>query len=75
MTSWEDYGDLAREPVRLGLVATLAGILCPWLALDSEVTTDGPCVVEIDAGSADHHPVADALRANAALTGPEPEAQ
>jgi len=75
MTSWEGPGDPAREPVQLGLVATLAAILCPWLALDSEVITDGPCVMEIDAGPADHHAVTDALRANAALTSPEAEGE
>ena len=50
MTSWEGPGDPGREPVRLGPAGTLAAILCPWLALDGEVTTDGPCVVEIEAG-------------------------
>jgi hypothetical protein len=75
MNSWEGAGDPGREPVRLGLVATLAAILCPWLALEGEVTTDGPCVVETEANPAGHHAFADALWANAALTGPEPEAQ
>jgi len=50
MTSREGPGDPGPEPVRLGTVGTLTAILCPWLALDGEVTTDGPCVVEIEAG-------------------------
>ena len=50
MTSWEGPGGPGREPVRRGPAGTLAAILCPWLALDGEVTTDGPCVVEIEAG-------------------------
>jgi hypothetical protein len=50
MTSWEGSGDPGREPVRLGPAGTLAAIVCPWLARDGEVTTDGPCVVEIEVG-------------------------
>jgi hypothetical protein len=75
MTNWEGPGDPGRGPVRLGLVATLAAILCPWLALEGEVITDRPCVLKIEAGPAHHHAVADAPSANAALTGPEPEAE
>ena len=75
MTSWEGPGVPAREPVRLGLRRHDRGDLVPWLALEGEVTTDGPCVVEIEAGPADHHAFTDALRANAALTSPEPEAE
>jgi hypothetical protein len=75
MTSWEGTGDPGREPVRVGLARTLAAILCPWLALDGEVTTDGPCVVETAPARAYHHALTDTRRANAALTGPEPEAQ
>ena len=50
MTSWEGPGDPGREPVRLGPAGTLAAIVCPWLALDREVTTGGRCVTEIEAG-------------------------
>jgi hypothetical protein len=50
VTSWEGPGDPGREPVRRGLVGTLAAILCPWLVRDGGVITDGPCVMEIGAG-------------------------
>jgi hypothetical protein len=50
MTSREGPGGPGREPVRLGTAGTLAAILCPWLARDGEVATDGPCVMEIEAG-------------------------
>jgi hypothetical protein len=50
MTSWEGPGGPGREPIRRRAAGTLAAILCPWLALDGEVTTDGPCVAEFEAG-------------------------
>lgn len=50
MTSREGPGDPGREPLRLGPPGTLAAIVCPWLALDREVTTGRPCVAEIEAG-------------------------
>ena len=50
MTSREGQGGPGPEPVRLRLAGTIAAIVCPWLARDGEVTTDGPCVMEIEAG-------------------------
>jgi hypothetical protein len=50
VTSWEGPGDPGREPVWLGPAGSLTAILCPWLARKGEVSTDGPCVVEIEAG-------------------------
>jgi hypothetical protein len=50
MTSWEGLSSPGREPLRRRPAVTLAAILRPWLALDGEVATGGPCVVEIEVG-------------------------